>query len=199
MTMKVQTDAIGLTTLILVLASYSVFALTFFFQKKQPRVEETRKASAAKWGIALQTIGFWLVWFVHRAMWWPFPASVTGEIILAALSVVLAFGSNWWCWRSMQALGKQWTFQARLIREHDLITTGPYAVVRNPIYLGMFGLMLSTGLALSTWWARLGAVIFFLIGNQIRIRAEEALLREAFGPQFEDYASRVPAFFPRIP
>jgi protein-S-isoprenylcysteine O-methyltransferase Ste14 len=42
------------------------------------------------------------------------------------------------------------------------------------------------------------AVIIFLIGNQVRIRAEEQLLRETFGSQFDEYASRVPAFFPRL-
>jgi protein-S-isoprenylcysteine O-methyltransferase Ste14 len=70
-------------------------------------------------------------------------------------------------------------------------------VVRNPIYLGMFGLMVTTGLAYTTWWALLAAVIIFLSGNRIRIRSEEKLLRETFGVQFDEYASRVPAFFPR--
>jgi len=71
-------------------------------------------------------------------------------------------------------------------------------VVRNPIYLGMFGLMVATGLAYTTWWALLAAVILFLSGNRIRIRSEEKLLRETFGVQFDEYASRVRAFFPAI-
>jgi protein-S-isoprenylcysteine O-methyltransferase Ste14 len=71
-------------------------------------------------------------------------------------------------------------------------------VVRNPIYLGMFGLMVATGLAYTTWWALLAAVILFLSGNRIRIRSEEKPLRETFGVQFDEYASRVPAFFPAI-
>jgi protein-S-isoprenylcysteine O-methyltransferase Ste14 len=70
-------------------------------------------------------------------------------------------------------------------------------VVRNPIYLGMFGLMVATGMGYSTWWALGAAILVFLVGNRIRIRAEEKLLREAFGVQFDEYASRVPAFFPR--
>jgi protein-S-isoprenylcysteine O-methyltransferase Ste14 len=70
--------------------------------------------------------------------------------------------------------------------------------VRNPIYLGMFGIILGTGLVFSRWWTLLTALIFFLVGNQIRIRAEEKLLRETFGAQFDDYARRVPAFFPRL-
>jgi protein-S-isoprenylcysteine O-methyltransferase Ste14 len=97
----------------------------------------------------------------------------------------------------VQTLGKQWTYEARVIEGHELITQGPYALVRNPIYLGMFGLMVATGLAYTTWWALLVAVVIFLIGNRIRIRSEEKLLRETFGVQFDEYASRVPAFFPR--
>jgi protein-S-isoprenylcysteine O-methyltransferase Ste14 len=61
----------------------------------------------------------------------------------------------------------------------------------------MFGLMVATGLAYSTWWALGAAILVFLLGNRIRIRAEEKLLREAFGERFDDYARRVPAFFPR--
>jgi protein-S-isoprenylcysteine O-methyltransferase Ste14 len=61
----------------------------------------------------------------------------------------------------------------------------------------MFGLMVATGLAFSTWWALVAAIVVFLVGNRVRIRAEEKLLREAFGPQFDDYARHVPAFFPR--
>jgi protein-S-isoprenylcysteine O-methyltransferase Ste14 len=98
----------------------------------------------------------------------------------------------------VQTLGKQWTVQARLIRGHELVTEGPYGIVRNPIYLGMFGLLIATGLAASRPWTLLIAVVVFLVGNQIRIRAEEKLLRESFGEQFEDYARRVPAFLPRI-
>jgi len=41
-------------------------------------------------------------------------------------------------------------------------------------------------------------VIVFLIGNRIRIQAEEKLLRETFGVQFDDYARHVPAFLPRL-
>jgi protein-S-isoprenylcysteine O-methyltransferase Ste14 len=194
----VHTDAIGLTALILIFLSWIVFGLLFLLRTRHPNAEEAKRVSAAKWGIFLQGCGFALAGSVHRAYWWPFPASTTGEIALAAVAVAMALASNAWCLRAIQTLGKQWTFEARVIKGHELITSGPYAVVRNPIYLGMFGLMIATGLVFTTWWALLIAVIIFLVGNQIRIRAEERLLRETFGSQFDDYASRVPAFFPRL-
>lgn len=194
----IQTDSIGLTALILVLASWIIFGLLFVFRKRPPKPEEAKRASVAMWGILLQGCGFALVGSVHRAYWWPFAASTIGEFALTAAAVGLALASDWLCLRAIQSLGKQWTYEARVIKGHELITSGPYAIVRNPIYLGMFGLMISTGLVFSTWWALLIAVSIFLIGNQIRIRAEEQLLRETFGSQFDDYTRRVPAFFPRV-
>ena len=193
-----HTDVIGLTALILVFLSWIIFGLIFLLRKKSPKAAEAKRASVAKWGIALQACGFALVGSIHRASSWPLPASTVGEVALAVVAVVLAFASSWWSLRAVQTLGKQWTYEARVIEGHELITQGPYAVVRNPIYLGMFGLMVATGLVFTTWWVLLIAVTAFLIGNQVRIRAEENLLRETFGSRFDDYARRVPAFFPRF-
>jgi protein-S-isoprenylcysteine O-methyltransferase Ste14 len=196
--MKIQVDAIGYATLVLLYVSWFSFALIFLLRKKPAQAEETKRAPAAILGIALQAVAYAMIWSHHRSEWWPFPPSTTGEVILATLVIVLAWASSWWCLRSVQTLGKQWTVQARLIRGHELVTEGPYGIVRNPIYLGMFGLLIATGLAASRPWTLLIAVVVFLVGNQIRIRAEEKLLRESFGEQFEDYARRVPAFLPRI-
>ncbi len=190
-------DMVGVVTLILVFLAWLVFGAIFLFRKKPPKAEETKRVAAAKWGIALQGVGFALVGSFHRAQWWPLPRTLFGEVIFAAATVALAYSSCLFCLRAVGTLGKQWTYEARVIQGHELITQGPYAVVRNPIYLGMFGLIVATGLAYSIWWALGGAILVFLLGNRIRIRAEEKLLREAFGERFDDYARRVPAFFPR--
>jgi protein-S-isoprenylcysteine O-methyltransferase Ste14 len=196
--MRLQTDAIGLTTLILVLVPWVVFGAVLVFRKESPQAQETRRAPAATWGIALQSLSFALVWILPRPLWWPYPPSTAGEIVLGAAAVVLAYGSSWLAVQAVRDLGKQWTYRARVIEGHELVTLGPYSLVRNPIYLGMFGAILSVGLAFSRWWTSLAAVVVFLIGNRIRIQAEEKLLRETFGAQFDDYARRVPAFFPRL-
>jgi protein-S-isoprenylcysteine O-methyltransferase Ste14 len=195
---KFQTDAIGMAVLIFLVGAWFVFALIFLLRKKAPNLEETKRAAAANLGIGLQGAAFGIVWTLRRAHWWPFPSSTSGELALAAAVVALAWLSNFLCWRSLQTLGKQWTVRARVVQGHELITNGPYAIVRNPIYLGMFGLMVATGLAVCRWWALVMALFIFLVGNWIRIRAEERLLREAFGSRFDDYARRVPAFVPSI-
>ena len=195
---RIHTDYIGLTALILVGLSWIIFCVIFRLRKRPPQAKEAKRDPVAKWGMVLQGCGFWLVWLFRRSDWWPISGWIAAEIILGTVAVALAYASCWLCYSAVKTLGKQWTYAARVIEGHELITGGPYALVRNPIYLGMFGLVVATGLVLTKWWALLLAIIFFLAGNQIRVRAEERLLREAFGPKFEEYVRNVPAFFPRI-
>lgn len=195
--MRLEIDAIGLTAIILVFLAYVLFGCVFLFRKKPPKGEEAKRAPAASFGIVLQGASFVLAWNPPRQQWWPFLPWRTGEVALAVAAIVLAYASCFLSVRAVRTLGKQWTYAARVIKGHELITRGPYGVVRNPIYLGMFGLILSTCLVFSRWWSGLAAVVLFLIGNRIRIRNEERLLRESFGDQFDEYARRVPAFIPR--
>jgi protein-S-isoprenylcysteine O-methyltransferase Ste14 len=125
------------------------------------------------------------------------PMSIAGEEVIAGLTIIFTIASVWFCYAAVRALGKQWALMARVIEGHELIRQGPYAVVRNPIYLAMLGMLIATGLAVSRWQALVGAAIVFAVGTAIRIRTEENLLRQAFGPKFDDYARRVPAFLPR--
>jgi protein-S-isoprenylcysteine O-methyltransferase Ste14 len=198
MTTTIQTDAIGLTAFIMVGAAYLIFALALLLRVRARTARATKRAPVAMFGVVLQGVAFTLVWAAHRAHWWPFRDSMSAEVALAIAAVALAWTGGWLCFWSVQILGKQWALQARVIEGHELITEGPYHIVRNPIYLGMFGVVLATGLVQSTWWALLAAIVVYVLGTQLRIRAEEMLLRKTFGAQFADYASRVPAFLPRI-
>jgi len=100
------------------------------------------------------------------------------------------------CGGAVRSLGKQWVLAARLLEGHKLVTEGPYNVVRNPIYTGMFGMLLATGFAVSHWLGLSIAIVIFAIGTFIRVRSEEKLLREAFGGEFDEYARKVPAVIP---
>lgn len=60
----------------------------------------------------------------------------------------------------------------------------------------MLGMLLATGFA-KTWWPLLVAgVVFFLIGTEIRVRAEERLLDERFGDEFKRYKATTAAYIP---
>ena len=118
-------DMVSVITLVLVFLGWLMFGAIFLFRKKLPKAEETKRVAAAKWGIALQAVGFALVGSFHRAQWWWLPPSRIGELIFGAGTVLLAYSSCWFCLRAVRTLGKQWTYEARVIQGHELIKQGP--------------------------------------------------------------------------
>lgn len=192
---------IALVTLGGVILCWFFFAGVFLLRKRPPKEPEARRDRRATLGIVLQMIGYFLVWFhpPHTAFLPPVAAlsGVVG-IAFAVFTISLAAASGWLLASAVRTLGKQWAVAARLVEGHKLITVGPYAYVRNPIYSGMLGMLIATGLAMEQWIATIVAVIIFFIGLVIRVRTEEKLLRSAFGEEFEEYAMRVPAVIPGV-
>ncbi len=182
---------------VVVMLSWFAFVILFLVRHKPPSAPESKRERASILGIVLQGAGYGIVWSIRRAWFGPIVSvSNTVEIALAIPTMALAIASVWFISAAIKTLGKQWSLGARLIEGHKLITEGPYRVVRNPIYTGMFGMLLATGLAVSHWIGLLAAIVVYAIGTVIRVRSEEKLLRGAFGAEFDAYAQRVPAVIP---
>jgi protein-S-isoprenylcysteine O-methyltransferase Ste14 len=94
-------------------------------------------------------------------------------------------------------LGVRAAASGHIRKNSELTTTGPYAYTRNPLYLG--SLLIASGfvLAAGNLWIALAAFIMFLIVYMPVIRAEEEHLRSRFSA-YQQYASQVPRFFPRL-
>jgi protein-S-isoprenylcysteine O-methyltransferase Ste14 len=189
---------ITLVSFVSVIICWFIFAGTFLLRKKPEAGREAKRAPRSIVGIVLQGIGFGLIWALHRT---PFLSPFIDElyilnIILQVLAILLAVGAVWIANAAIKELGKQWSFQARLVEDHKLVTGGVYRIVRHPIYTAMLGKLLATGLILSHWTVVIIAFVIFIIGTKIRTIAEEKLLRDAFPDEYEEYAKSVPAFVP---
>lgn len=81
-----------------------------------------------------------------------------------------------------------------------LITSGPYAYVRNPLYVG--NVLLYAGVGVMSWalfpWLLLAAVAWFAVQYALIVSKEEEYLLERFGEEFVRYRSAVPRFIPRL-
>jgi protein-S-isoprenylcysteine O-methyltransferase Ste14 len=182
-----------------VMLCWFVFAGVFFFRKKPPSTPDQKRDRGSIIGFALQGLSYAIVWTLHREAFTPFiSVSKPMEITASAFAILAAASSVILIMTAVKTLGKEWSVTARLVEGHKLATSGPYAYVRHPIYTGMLGMLLATGLAISHWRALLAALAIFLMGTLIRIRREEKLLREAFGQEFDDYSRRVPAIIPGL-
>ena len=99
--------------------------------------------------------------------------------------------------RAVTALGRHFSLTARTLESHELVTTGPYATVRHPIYSAMLGLLVATTIVFGRPVTLVASIPIFLVGTSMRTAREERLLAAAFGDAWTDYAGRVPAILPR--
>jgi protein-S-isoprenylcysteine O-methyltransferase Ste14 len=90
-------------------------------------------------------------------------------------------------------------YAAGHLRKHEqLATSGPYAFTRNPLYLGSVLLAAGFSVASHSWISTLLLAIYLAIFYPVVIRREQSELVAHYGDAFVQYASKVPAFWPRF-
>ncbi len=195
--MKIKLEPASLATFAALLIGWLSFVFIFIFRRKPPHTPARKRDRTSLAGFALQGASYGVVWSVPRSTFASIaPFDKAGGIALAIVTSALVAGSIWIINAALRTLGKEWSLTARLIDEHRLVTEGAYKIVRHPIYTGMLGMLLATGLAFNRLFALVLAVMIFGVGTIIRVRSEEKLLREAFGAEYDAYAKRVPAILP---
>jgi protein-S-isoprenylcysteine O-methyltransferase Ste14 len=85
-----------------------------------------------------------------------------------------------------------------LRKDRELATSGPYAHTRNPLYLGSAILAAGFVIAGNSVWGAILVAAYFSVFYYAVMRNEEEDLRKRFGTPYDDYAARVPLFFPLL-
>jgi protein-S-isoprenylcysteine O-methyltransferase Ste14 len=94
-------------------------------------------------------------------------------------------------------LGRNWSRSVTIKQGHELITSGPYAVVRHPIYTGILTGFLGMAIAISQVRGFLVFVLIFL-AFWIKLRMEEQWMRSQFGEAYATYARQTAALVPYL-
>jgi len=111
-------------------------------------------------------------------------------------AVVSVLGLGFAIWARVY-LGSNWSSSVTIKRDHELITGGPYGLVRHPIYTGLLTGFLGTAIAIAQVRS-LVAFAFFFAMLWFKLRLEERWMRLQFGEVYEQYAQRVPALVPLL-
>jgi protein-S-isoprenylcysteine O-methyltransferase Ste14 len=130
--------------------------------------------------------------YTDRIGWW----TIDGEKTRWLGVTLYALGAGLRLW-PVFVLGPRFSGLVAIQHAHKLETHGIYGVVRNPSYLGMLINMLGWGLAFRGWSGILIALLL-LVPLVARIRAEERLLREHFGAEYESYCKQTWRLVPGI-
>ncbi len=107
---------------------------------------------------------------------------------------IMAAATLFHVWARMH-LGRNWSTAVMIKTGHVLVRTGPYRLVRHPIYTAILGLAAGTALVSGRLLGLAGAVVF-AVAYVRKLRLEERLLGEAFGAEWDEYRRRSWALLP---
>ena len=110
--------------------------------------------------------------------------------------VVTTAGLSFAVWARIH-LGKNWSGSPAIRVDQRIIRTGPYRIVRNPIYAGILLGVTGTAIALGTVWA-LSTIVLLLAAFLLKIHVEEQFLLEEFGEEYLQYKREVRALIPFV-
>jgi len=108
--------------------------------------------------------------------------------------VIVALGAAFAVWARI-TIGANWSAEVTLKEDHELIESGPYALVRHPIYTGLIVMALGTAI---NYGRAIGFVVFAALcgGLWWKWREEERIMSRQFPQAYADYKARVPAVIP---
>jgi len=174
---------------IVLVLGWLVWGAPFLRRLNREKVEQVDRR--ARWGILLIGGGVALLW---QGRFWE-NSLPTWRL---AFSVVFFGLASILSWTARAALGRQWRFDAGLIAEHQLITSGPYRIIRHPIYTSMLCLLAGMGFIVARPLLFAAAMLLALAGTEIRVRIEDGLLAARFGERFNKYQREVHAYIPLL-
>lgn len=122
-----------------------------------------------------------------------FPPHVALELFGMAIGLA---GLALTCW-SRACLGRYWSGVVALKQDHQLIRSGPYCIVRHPLYSGLILAAIGTALAEDVWHALLGIALITACFLR-RAGKEDALLAAEFGATFAEYRERTGQIIPGV-
>lgn len=192
---NVPVTGAGLALLFVYLAGFVLLLLRG--PRGDSKGEASAKASAlSRLGIFVQMLGFgWTGFGPIRIV----SNGLDGRMVLeAAIMIFLGTAVLLIFTRARKALAENWSFVARTRSDHQLVQTGPYALVRHPIYLCLLLWLLAMALAMGHPQRLAIGLPLFVAGTLLRVREEERLLRAMFGERFDAYAKKVKRFIPGL-
>jgi len=119
------------------------------------------------------------------------------SLALAYAGVVLTIAGIAFAVWARFAIGRNWSATVTIKQDHELIRSGPYALVRHPIYSGILLALLGTAIAVDELRGLI-AIVLFVAGFWLKSRTEESFMLQQFGDQYRRYQRQVKALIPFV-
>ena len=134
---------------------------------------------------------------VYVAAYWPVAALPLGQMFAVAgvFLFVLGLSLRWW---AIITLGRFFTVDVTIEKDHELVERGPFRVVRHPSYTGVLLAFVGFALTLRNWAALLVILLPIVAVFIRRMNVEEEALSRALGSRYVDYMKRTKRLVPGV-
>ena len=167
-------------------------------KRKQERMSEQRVTRQERTLLGLLSLGMFFIPILYAATNWLDFANYTLPAWAGWFGVVILAGALFVFWRAHADLGLNWSPSLEIREKHELITRGIYGVVRHPMYASQWLWVLAQPLLLQNWIAGFANLLVFIPFYILRVRAEEQLMIEKFGNQYQAYRQKVGGVLPKF-
>ncbi len=125
-------------------------------------------------------------------------ATIGGGWVVFGLGELLFLAGLALRYWAVLTLGRFFKVTVSIQAGHRVVRSGPYRRLRHPSYTGLLAILSGLGLMLGTWLGLAALIVLPLVGTLIRIRVEEAVLLEALGSEYADYAATTRRLIPGV-
>lgn len=174
-----------------------MFGVWFLTSLRLKQTAQSRAEGASRIAVYIVWAGWWLL-FAHgfrfdplsRRLFEPSIASSYAGLGITAAGLLFAVVARLY-------IGTNWSPLIQVKEGHELIQSGPYAVVRHPIYSGLMLATLGTAIEYGEVSGFAGFVMIVAAWSY-KSRLEESAMAEQFGPKYETYRARVKGLVPFV-
>ncbi|MEM0910477.1 MAG: protein-S-isoprenylcysteine O-methyltransferase [Pseudomonadota bacterium] len=137
--------------------------------------------------LALVFLGALILPLIHLCFGLLRAFNYTTPIGVTVLGTLVMIGGLWLFWRSHKDLGRNWNVSLHIREGHSLTTGGVYSRIRHPMYTSIFIIYIAQALLLTNWIIGLSGFASFAFLYLVRVKQEEAMMREEFGEQYDEF------------
>ena len=167
-------------------------------RRKQEKMSEQHFTDQEKILLGLFLLGGFVVPIIYAASNWLDFANYELPAWAGWLGVLLIAGAVFIFWRAHADLGVNWSPTLEIREKHELITHGIYGVMRHPMYASQWLLAIAQPLLLQNWIAGFLNLLVFIPFYFLRVKAEEQMMLDSFGAQYQEYMKTTGAVLPKM-
>lgn len=167
-------------------------------KRKQEKMSEQRFTNQEKTILGLLSLGGFFIPIIYATTDWLDFANYRLPDWAGWLGVLLIAGAIYVFWRAHADLGLNWSPTLEIREKHELIRKGIYGVIRHPMYASQWLLAIAQPLLLQNWIAGFLNLLVFIPFYLLRVKAEEQMMLDSFGTQYQEYMKTTGGVLPKM-